>query len=239
MWSLEGLIWRVPGSRSVQSASAADSGCSRRWWGLRLGEGAFQRFEERDEVRVEVAWAEHKGLVAHQFREISLHVTGVGHARSSNQDGDDPDIACQASLDLQAHEVIGVIKAARSVCFRDCEPSVTDQCQEHVAGRDGVGDLLDEVLARFDRVYVGENLAAEAFSEPVIQPSSRVGRVAAGSSRRSGPKLPERIPSCRDLVTPALFDSADLQISGPEPENHRSPSNHEPTRGQLGVVCRP
>src|SRR6266542_441142 len=79
-------------------------------------------------------------------------------------------------LDLQPHEVIGVIETTPPMLVGDRQPLIADQRQQHVAGPDCSGDHLDEVVAQLDRVDVLEDLAAaEAVSEPVEQPAGRVG----------------------------------------------------------------
>jgi hypothetical protein len=100
------------------------------------------------------------------------------HAGPIHQDRDDPDVARQGGLDLQAHEVIGVIETTLPMCIGDRQPLLTDQRQQHVAGPDRSGDHLHEVIAQLDGVHVLEDLvAAEAVGQSVVQPAGRVGRL--------------------------------------------------------------
>jgi hypothetical protein len=123
-----------------------------------------------------MAGAQFQGLPACQRGEAGRQLVGVRHPRPFDQDRDDADVAGQRGLDLQAHEVVGVVQASLSVLVGDREPLLTDQRQEHVAGADRGGDLLDEVVAESDRVDVFEDLvAAVAVGESVEQPASLPG----------------------------------------------------------------
>jgi hypothetical protein len=49
------------------------------------------------------------------------------HPRPVNQDRDHPDIARQGRLDLQPHEVVGIVEATLPVLIGDRQPLGADQ----------------------------------------------------------------------------------------------------------------
>jgi len=118
--------------------------------------------------------AEVEGLPAHKRSQAGRHLIGWRHRGSLNQDRDKADVTFQSRLDLKPHEVLGVIEAPPPVIAGDREPLPADQRQQHVTSPDRVGDHLDEVVARLDRVHILEDLAfAEVPGEPFDQPAGR------------------------------------------------------------------
>jgi hypothetical protein len=75
-------------------------------------------------------------------------------------DRDHLDPARQGRLDLQPHEVFGIVESTLPVHVGDRQPLGADQRQQHVTGSHRGGDHLDEVVAGLDRVDVLEDLAA-------------------------------------------------------------------------------
>jgi hypothetical protein len=94
------------------------------------------------------------------------------HPCTANQDGDDSDVARQGRLDLQANEVARVVEAPLPVLVADRQPSVTDEGEQHIAGANGVGDHLGEIVTRLNRVDIFEDLvSAELRNKVVVEPS--------------------------------------------------------------------
>ena len=124
-----------------------------------LCEGLLQNPDKLAVLIVKAASAELKRLDAAQPSKTGWKVTGTRHARPCNQDGDDRDFTLQASFDLKAHEVIRIIDAAPANSVCDREPPIADHRQQGMARLDGLGDLLNEVVARSDRFNVLEDLA--------------------------------------------------------------------------------
>ena len=142
---------------------------------LRCGDGPVQNLKQPSGIEIEPARAELKCLPTHQLGQARWQLVGTGHPGPFNQNGDDTDITCQRRLDLQPHEVVGVIQAPPPVLVGDREPPIADQGQQHVAGSDRGGDHLDEVVAQFDGVDILEDLtSAEVAGKPVEQPTGRV-----------------------------------------------------------------
>ena len=102
------------------------------------------------------------------------------------------DIARQGGLDLQPHEVIGVVEATRP-CSSVIASHASPISASALARPDRGGDHVDEVVAQLDRVDVFEDPAtAEMPGESVVQPAGRVGRlfppVADEDPARRGPR---------------------------------------------------
>jgi hypothetical protein len=98
------------------------------------------------------------------------------HLGPLDQDRDEADVAVQRRLDLEPHEILGIIEAPPPVLVGDREPLPADQCEEHVTASHRIGDHLDEVVARLDGVDVLEDLcSAEVPGEPFDQPAGRHG----------------------------------------------------------------
>jgi hypothetical protein len=143
---------------------------------LHLGEGPVQYREQPAGIEVEACRAELQGLAAYQRGQAGRQLISPGHPRPVHQNWDDAYVAGQGSLDLQPHEVSGIVEAAPPMLVGDRQPLIADQRQQHIAGPDCSGDHLDEVVAQLDRVDVLEDLAAaEVVGEPVEQPAGRVG----------------------------------------------------------------
>ncbi len=53
-------------------------------------------------------------------------------------------------LDLQSHEIVGVIKAPPPVLVGDREPPIADERQQHVTGPNRRDNHLDEVVAQLE-----------------------------------------------------------------------------------------
>lgn len=77
---------------------------------LRLRDRPVQHPEQPSDVKMEVARAQLKGLSAYQLGQARWQLVGTGHLGPFNQNGDDADMPCQSCLDLQPHEVGGIIE---------------------------------------------------------------------------------------------------------------------------------
>lgn len=108
-------------------------------------------------------------MTADQLRQAGWQLIGPWHGRTLDQDRDDPDPAFQGCLDLETNNIIGVVEPAPAIAVCDGQPALSDQHQQHVTGPDRVADDLREVVARFDRVDVLEDLLrAQMLSKAVI-----------------------------------------------------------------------
>jgi len=133
------------------------------------GKGQVQHLEQPAGIELEAAWAQLEGLAAHQPGQAVRQLIDTRHPRLINQDRDDADLARQGRLDLQPHEIIRVIEATPATPIGDRQPLITNQRQQHVAGRDRSSDHFDEVVAELDRVDILEDLAAaEAADQPIV-----------------------------------------------------------------------
>ncbi len=143
-----------------------------------LSQGGVEDLEELVDVGLEASRAELQGLTVHELGQAGWDVVEAGHLGPVHQDGDDPDVASQGGLDLEADEVAGVVEPASSLGVGGVDPPVADEGQQHVTGAHGVGEHLDEVVARFDGVHVLEDLAPpEVAGQAVEEPAGRVGGV--------------------------------------------------------------
>ena len=114
---------------------------------MQVGEGCVEHLVEPADVELEPAGAQFQGVAADQFGQAGRELVGARHPGPLHQDGDDPHVVGQRRLDLQAHEVLGVVQPGPAPLVGDGEPPVPDQRQQHVAGADRGGDHLDEVIA--------------------------------------------------------------------------------------------
>jgi hypothetical protein len=81
-------------------------------------------------------------------------------------------------LDLQPHEIRGVIEAPLPTFADDRQPPRTNHRQEHRARPDRGCDLLNEIVAQRNRIDIPEDMVVTVVvNEPVKQPSGRVGRI--------------------------------------------------------------
>jgi hypothetical protein len=113
----------------------------------------------------------------------------------------------QCGLDLQPHEVAGVVKPAPSVLAGGCEPPAADQSKQDVARTGRHRDRFAEVVARRYRVDVPEDLvSAVSAGERAGQPGGKVGSVfAAIAHEYPGRDIDgDQRPRCRGLPDPAL-----------------------------------
>jgi hypothetical protein len=139
-----------------------------------LGEGLVQHLEKPASIKVEAGGAQFKRVPVHQLGETGRQLPSLRHLRATNQDRDDEHVALQGRLDLQAHEVVGVVQPPLALLIGDRHPLGTDQCKQHVTGGNGLGDDLGEVGTRRNVVDISKDLvAAEVRSQAVMQPSGR------------------------------------------------------------------
>jgi len=102
----------------------------------------------------------------------------AGLARPAHQYGNDSDVTRRGSLDLQAHEVIGVTNPTFPRRVGGRKPPITDQRQQHITAADRVGNYLGEIVSRLDGVDILEDLGdPEALGEPIVKPAGRVGGI--------------------------------------------------------------
>jgi hypothetical protein len=148
--------------------------------GMNLGEGPVQLLEQPAGIEVEAAGAQFESLAACQLGKAVRQFVGARHRGPFDEDRDDADMARQGGLDLEAHEVIGVVEAGPALLIGDREPLITDQRKEHVTGPDRGVDRLDPVVAECDRVDVLEDLVASVpIFEAVEEPAGCVGGLLA------------------------------------------------------------
>jgi hypothetical protein len=170
-----GQLRRRPGRRAGDARDVLG-----RRLGMHLDKGPVQHGEEPAGVSVEARGAELEGLAARQPDEAGRQLFRGWHPCAANQDGDDPHVARQGRLDLQANKVVRVVEAPLPILVGDGQPSITDEDEQHVAGANGVGDHLGEVFTRLDRVHVFEDLVpAELRNKVVVEPAG--GEVCFGS----------------------------------------------------------
>jgi len=107
--------------------------------------------------------AEFHGLPARQLRQAGRQLARTRHRCPVDKDRDNADTACQRCLDLQAHQVPGLIQAPAPVFACPRQPGLADHCQQHGASADGSRDLPGEVIAWLKGVNVLEHaVPAEA-----------------------------------------------------------------------------
>src|SRR5262249_22733554 len=119
-----------------------------RRWPLR--EGAVQHLRQALDVELEAAGVQLKGLPTHQPSQPRWQLVGSGKSRPLNQDWDDTDVTLQGCLDLQPHEVFGVVEASPPLVVGGREPPVSDERQENSTGPDRSIDHLDKVVSEPD-----------------------------------------------------------------------------------------
>jgi hypothetical protein len=146
----------------------------------------------------------------------------AGHGCPFDQDGDHADVAFQRGVDLHPDDVVGVVEPPTAVLVGGADPVWADDCQQHLAGADRLGDDFGEVDAERDGVDVHEDLVVtESVGEPVVQPTGQAAGflppVADEDATGSGSRHPWRTSSW----------AAGVILSGP-----RAPIETHDTRPQ-------
>ena len=92
-----------------------------------------------------------KSIAQGQFFEVIGKLIGLRNPRAFQKDRNDADAALQRGLNLDAHEVSGVVQASIAVPVTRIEPAWTNNRKEHVTLGDFLVDRFDEVGANLER----------------------------------------------------------------------------------------
>jgi len=151
----------------------------RRCWPDRhLTEFPIQLLEQLSGIEAETVGDKFKGLLVSEVTQASRQFGDLGHLRSIDQNRDHTNATRERRLNLQPHEVLGVVQAPLPAFAGDRQPPCPNHRQKHRAGPNRGHDHLNEVVPQLDRIDISENLAlAEVVNQPVKQPSGRVGSI--------------------------------------------------------------
>ena len=148
--------WYAPG---VGAAAQRATPCPRSTWPHRYpAESAIQFLKQASGIGAEAVRAKLKGLPVGQLRQASGQFGDVGHSRPVNQNRDHADTMRERHLDLQPHEIRGVIEAPLPTFADGRQPPRTNHCQEHLARPDRGRDLLNEIVAQRNRIDIPEDM---------------------------------------------------------------------------------
>ena len=130
----------------------------------------IQQPEQPASVRLEVAQAEHESLPFRKLGQACWQPVSAWYLGVFKQNGDDADIQGQRRLDLQPHDVTGIVEAPSIRRVSDREPPIANQNQDQVAGPDCGGDYLDQVFARPDGIddVLDDPPFAQVVNKPVV-----------------------------------------------------------------------
>jgi hypothetical protein len=104
-----------------------------------------------------------------QLPEVRGQLVGLWHPRTVQEDRDYRNIALQRGCDLDAHEVMRIIKAAVSIVVARVEPIWANQSDQCITLRDLLAQNPNEVRAERNSVNVHEQeIAAELLRESVV-----------------------------------------------------------------------
>jgi len=168
------IVERHDGDRPWIGKPAPGSGVEA---GRRRLDEAPQGLDQGLRVRVETIVGNLHRLARGEALEGRRQGLGRRHPRAVDEQGDDPDIAAQRGLDLDAHIVFGIGQARIGL---GAAPARPDQGQQDLAVANALAQDLGEVRARFDALDIDEYLArGKALRQPVEQPPGEAGRVVA------------------------------------------------------------
>jgi hypothetical protein len=138
------------------------------------------RLDEDFSVGAEPVMRDAHGIACRQRFQALRQVIGRRHLGAANQDGDDPLVLIQPSLDLQPYEVTRIIEAPGAVRIRCGQPTAADDRQQDVALGDTVIQDLNEVESGLDAVHVEEQpILGKCRFEHIEQATRRPSLVAA------------------------------------------------------------
>jgi len=109
------------------------------------------------------------GLASGELVERLGEFVGHGHGCVVDEHGNHRVAAFQRSLDLQHHEVMGILELAPLTgAVLHVDPLRADDRDEHAALPDSLGDRADEVRAGLDRLDVEEDAVAPEPADEAI-----------------------------------------------------------------------
>jgi hypothetical protein len=124
--------------------------------GLSLVERLLERFDQAVRIGSEPFVRQAHGVASRKRPDRFGQVLQPRYPRLSHQHRDHPLILLQGRLDLDTHEIIGIVDAAASVLVQGIEPARTDHCQQHITLTNLLFQHPDKVQAGCDAVDIHE-----------------------------------------------------------------------------------
>ena len=133
-------------------------------------------------------------LPARKLLESLRQVVGLRHHCAVDQHGNDRHVALERGFDFDAHEIVGIIKAAAIVLVRAREPIPADNRDQRIASANALCQHFDEIAAGRDVVDVDEDvLAPKAVLQAIIDAPREPGRVFSAIANEDA--APHAMPS--------------------------------------------
>jgi hypothetical protein len=76
-----------------------------------------------------------------------------------NQNRNDGDVSVERGLDFKPNIIVGVVNAPSAIRTASAKPSVTDNCEKHVAAPNPVTNDVHEVDANLETLNVDKDVA--------------------------------------------------------------------------------
>ncbi len=129
-------------------------------------------------VGVETGVGNLDGLPLRQGLQPVRQFLGTRHARAVHENRNDANVAFKRRLDLDAHEILGIVDASSLLVVADSQPLPADHRHQRIAGADALRQDTYEIEARLDIVDIEEDMiAVHPIDDAIIDETSVTRRV--------------------------------------------------------------
>ena len=142
----------------------------------RLAKHAIQDARQAFDVCVPSSVAQLDGLSSRQPFQIGWKLRSGRHDRSFDQHRNDPHVAGEGDPDLEADEIVRIVKPPPAVPVCAGQPLTAHDREQHIAGTDGALEDVHEVGAGFDVRDIHEHRGSAEPGPQVVEQSAGMAR---------------------------------------------------------------
>ena len=148
----------------------------------------------RSNVRIEAVVRNLDALPAGQLLEPIGQVVGLRHNRAIEQHRNDRYVALERRLNLDADEIVAIIKAVAIVLARAREPILANKRDQRVASANPFGQHFNEIATGRDVVDVNEDaFTPEAVLQAIVDAPREPRRILSSIANKNA--APHEMPS--------------------------------------------